>query len=217
MKDTINLNGETYKKVSTKPVTHVYAILDRSGSMSQLTESTIEGYNGFVDGLRKDNVELTLVLFDNEYEVVLEDTPIKDVPKLDKGTYFARGGTALIDAVCKTLKGKKLSGKDKAVVLIITDGMENMSHQYSTNDMKNLVETLEGKKNWTFTYLGANQDAWGTAQKWGFRQGNVANYAATDTGTRSAFVAMSVNTSSLANSTVGATGKFYGTDKVKDK
>lgn len=198
-KRVINIDGNKYQLVEKeKSTTHVYAILDRSGSMTGLEKSTIEGYNAFIDKLRGENARVTTVLFDDQYEILEKNRRIAAIPKLTKETYFTRGGTALIDAFCKTLTGEELPKGDRALVIVITDGEENMSREYKTTDMKKLVETLTGTGYWTFTYLGANQDAWGVAQNYGFKAGNVSSYNATDVGTRSAY---SVTTASLGNFT----------------
>ncbi|SRR5258708_7829682 len=200
-------------------MTHVFAILDRSGSMGGLETDTIGGYNSFIDKLRKQKgIKVTLTLFDNEYEQPYTDLAIKDVPKLDNKIYFARGSTALIDAFCRSINtGKTIVKKaDKAIVLVITDGYENSSSESTTADMKKLVTDLGAKKNWTFTYLGANQDAWANAQNWGFDKGNVSNYNPTRKGTAQVFTTMSVNTGAFAASGNTSTKSFYSDqDKVK--
>lgn len=197
--------------------TKIFAIVDRSGSMQSLTQSTIDGYNEFVDKLRKEKgVRLTTVLFDHEQLIPVDDKPIKDVAKLDRETYYPRGSTALIDAVCSTLNERKKDVKstDKALVLIITDGYENASKEYTSDDMRDLIHGLEKKKNWTFTYLGANQDSWDTAKKWGFKAGNVANYNATMAGTGAVYAASSNMAVNLVRGSAMNVGAAFD-DKVK--
>lgn len=200
-------------------MTHIFAIVDRSGSMMGLEKATIDGYNEYVDNLRKEkNVKLTLTLFDHEMLVPVDDQAIKDTPKLNRELYQPRGATALIDAVCRTLNERKgkVGKKDKALVLIITDGFENASKEYTTKDLQKLVQNLEKQGNFTFTYLGANQDAWAVAQNWGFKQDNVSSYAGTERGTGVAFSTMSANTVAFAASDSLNTKAFYSAeDKVK--
>lgn len=196
--------------------THIFCIIDRSGSMGGLEGATIEGYNSYIEKLRDEkDARLTLVLFDNQYEVVNDDRPIKQVPLLDNKTYYVRGGTALIDAVCRTINERKakVGKQDKALVLIITDGYENASQEYKSPDMRKLVTSLEKKGNWTFTFLGANIDAWGAAQDWGFQQGNVSNYNATVGGTAGAFMSMASNSANLMRSSSQNAKAFYANDK----
>lgn len=201
----------------TKGTTHVFAILDMSGSMSGLEKDTIGGYNSFIKKLKGEKIRVTLTCFDTVNEIPYSDLPIKEVPELDEKVYSPRGGTALVDAVCQTInqnKGKVKKG-DKALVLIITDGEENSSREYSTVQMKKLISGLEEKGNWTFTYLGANQDAFAVAQRFGMRKGNVSVYQATERGTGVAFASMSVNTQSFARGDSMNLGDFYEKDQEK--
>lgn len=202
----------------TSDMTHLFCVIDRSGSMSGLEKATIDGYNEFVKGLRaQKNVKLTLVLFDHEYLVPVDDTAIADVKDLTREDYVPRGSTALIDAVCRTLNERKgvVGKKDKALVLVITDGWENASREYTSKDMTKLIHGLEKKGNWTFTYLGANQDAWAAAQSMGFQKGNVSGYSATAQGTAGAFTTMSANSAMFVSSGASNSKAFYADDKDK--
>lgn len=188
--------------------THVYAILDRSGSMATLEDDTIGGYNSFIDKLDGDGITVTLVLFDDKYEVPYKEVSLKAVVPLSREIYYVRGGTALLDAVGKTINENKqyVKENEKAIVLIITDGYENSSKEYKGTQIHKMIRELE-KKNWAFTYLGANQDAWAVARDWGFQQGNVATYNATERGTQQIFRTMAVNTAAYA-----ASGAMNGTE-----
>jgi hypothetical protein len=197
-------------------MTHLFCIVDRSGSMAGLEKATIDGYNEYVDKLRGEKVKITTVLFDHEFITLVDSKAIKDSPKLDNETYQPRGSTALIDAVCRTINSSKDTVKksDKALVLVITDGYENASRENKTKDMQELVQGLEKKGNWTFTYLGANQDAWATAQDWGFQQGNVANFNATGKGVGKVFAMSAANTQNFSRgSSMSATDFYSDEDK----
>lgn len=196
-------------------MTHLFCIIDRSGSMSGLEHSTVEGYNEYLKSLSKEkDVILTTVLFDHEIIVFNDSTPIKKSKKLTRNDYQPRGSTALIDAVCKTINENKSKVKknDNALVLIITDGAENCSSEYNSKQLHDLVTKLE-KKNWTFTYLGANQDAWAVTQAYGFKAGNVSVYRSTATGTVKAFASMSANTVNYVRTSGSNSGTFYSDDK----
>lgn len=213
----IEVEGRIYKLASQPSVkTHIIALLDRSGSMASLVDSTIEGYNGFIDGLRDENALVTTVIFDDFNEYLCKDMPIAKVRKLTKEKYFVRGGTALIDAFVGTLKEIKSNPKHKYIVLVITDGQENSSRQYDSKQMKSLVERLTGKGNWTFTYIGANQDSWDEASKWGFRAGNVATYTASAGGTHDAWAAMSVGVGATIRSSSMNNKSFYAGAKDEE-
>lgn len=213
----VKVNGKKYKVQNEKSVTHVFAILDRSGSMAGLVQDTVGGYNEFISGLEGTDSKVTLTLFDHEMITPYVDTDISEVPKLTKEVYSPRGMTALIDAVYATVKEYEgnVGPDDKAIVLIITDGKENASHKHTTSDLNRLVTRLDKKNNWTFTYLGANQDSWDTVKGWGFQHGNVSNYSASSAGTAQAFSSMSMNSVRVANSSAGAVKDFYVDDKDK--
>lgn len=202
--------------------THIFCILDKSGSMGFIQKATIDGYNEYIGGLKDtEGAKFYLTLFDTNVDQRIKGVEIKDVAKLDTDGYRPAGATALYDAVCETLtKAKgKVADDDKALVVIITDGEENSSREHTQQDFKKMVEELQAKGNWTFTYLGANQDAWANAQRWGFKQGNVATFNATDVGTSAAFNSMSMNSVNYVNAKgTRATASFYAADaeKLKD-
>jgi hypothetical protein len=81
-------------------------ILDRSGSMSSVRESTVAGFNEFIRSQRAlpGDVTVKLVQFDDQYEVVF-DKPLADVPELTQDLFVPRGMTALFDAQGKTGRG----------------------------------------------------------------------------------------------------------------
>lgn len=201
--------------------TVVNVILDGSGSMADVLDATIGGYNEYINGLKIDghNYKVSLTIFDSQsIDHPYTALDINEVPKLDAETYQPRDGTPLYDAVCSTLiqAQKTVTKKDKSLVVIITDGMENMSHEFTEKDMKRLKEQLEEQGNWSFVYLGANQDAWDTAQKWGFAQQNVATYNSTDKGTQAIFNAASLSTQAFAGTTSMRTANFLSTAQQED-
>lgn len=148
-----------------KGKTHIIAILDRSGSMRPLVSDTIGGYNGWLKQLKEDSqgqdVALTLHLFDTQHEFPHIAADLADVGELTPELYYARGGTALLDAIGQSvseIKGQ-MGKQDRALCLIITDGYENSSREYTNEAIAKLIKKCEKKGNWTFDYLGANQDA----------------------------------------------------------
>lgn len=163
--------------------TKVAAILDMSGSMQRLVTDTLGGYNSFIESLRAEDVQVTLVLFDNEYQVEYENFPITEVPELTSDVYTPRGSTALLDAIGRTVVS--LGEQDRAVVLVITDGYENSSVEYKKKDIQKLIED---RPNWEFQFFGADMTSIGDAQSLGMQ---VNQYTADGVGTRSAYLTMS--------------------------
>lgn len=155
-------------------------ILDKSGSMGSVCDATISGVNEYLLSLKNDKknkYDITLTMFDTEVTKYCVAQPMEDVKELDRTSYNPDGMTALYDAVCMTIKETEEKAKKNSKVLnvIMTDGEENSSKEYTQKEMKEKIEQLQ-KKNWTFVFLGANQDSWATAQKFGISQQNAANY-----------------------------------------
>ena len=136
-------------------------ILDRSGSMSNMLDDTIGGFNAFIDSQKEVGGTMSLYLFDNEFEVVYEDQPIETVAHLSKATFVPRGSTALHDAignVISKLNKSSISPDTLVKIIIMTDGFENASTKYTAHHIKDLIE-IHTKNGWDFMYIGANQDS----------------------------------------------------------
>ena len=172
-------------------------ILDRSGSMSGLESDTIGGFNSVLEKQRKakdknGQINVTTALFDNEYELLHNKIPIQEVKPLTEKEYFVRGSTALLDAIGKTIsqvkaEQNKLNSKEKSgkvLFVIITDGMENASKEYTVNAIKKLINEQKEKENWEFLFLGANIDAIKTAESFGIDGSRAAQYKSDSIGTQ---------------------------------
>lgn len=202
--------------------TVVHLLLDRSGSMGSVQQATIDGYNEYINSLKDDGgkYKVSLTLFDSDHtgKLCLEKrhdaVNIDDVPELTTETYQPRGGTPLIDAFCTTLNDVTTRADEKNLFVVLTDGEENMSKEYKSSDMKRLKKKFENKGNWSFVYIGANQDAWAIAKDWGYSLNNVSNYNSTVKGTGAAFATMSVATRSFSVSPSSTTDAYF-TDAQK--
>ena len=153
----------------------VVFLLDRSGSMYDSVCDTIGGFNSYLDSLKdKDDIKVTTILFDNEYEVLYERKSIKSVEKLTTKDYYVRGSTALYDAIGLTISNLESKIKNSKVLFIITtDGYENSSKEYNKEKIKNMIEK---HSNWEFIYMGANIDSYKEGANIGIRCDNIANY-----------------------------------------
>lgn len=174
--------------------TELVFILDRSGSMSGLEEDTIGGYNSMLSKQKKEVgvAMVTTVLFDDGYEVVHDQVDIKQIKPLTEKQYFVRGSTALLDAIgitiSKIIRATKNTDKkdqaSKVMFVIITDGMENASSEYSYKKVKSLIDRQSERYNWEFVFLGANIDALETASKFGISSDRAVTYHSDSVGTR---------------------------------
>lgn len=174
--------------------TEMIFILDRSGSMSGLEEDTIGGYNSMLKKQQEKEGQalVSTVLFDNEYQIIHQREDIEEISPLTDREYFVRGSTALLDALGKTINEsirkckntKKELRADKFIFVIITDGMENSSREYSYARVKEMVDKQRERYNWEFVFLGANMDAVETASSFGIDKDRAATYKADSQGTK---------------------------------
>ncbi len=178
-------------------LTSIVAILDRSGSMRGIAAETIDGFNSFIEKQREaaGQAMLTLALFDDQYELVYDGVDLKDVQPLSNKTYFARGWTALLDAVGRTINvtGAKLAAMaeedrpSKILVLIMTDGEENYSKEFVTDRVKEMITHQRDVYSWEFVFIGANIDAIGTGASLGVAAAQSYAYTASSVGTKQLF------------------------------
>ena len=169
-----------------KDLTELVFILDRSGSMSDLTADTIGGFNSMIEKQKKENGEclVSLVLFDDMSEVIFDRVDIKDIPPLTDKEYYARGCTALIDALGSSIHHignvHKYARPDdvpnKTMFIITTDGLENASKMYSSNKVKAMITRQKQRYNWEFLFLGANIDAVETAKRYGINRDRAVRF-----------------------------------------
>lgn len=125
--------------------------------------------------------QVTLAQFDTEYEVLYPPTDIASVPEF---VVHPRGGTALLDATGKLITdvGEALSAlpegqrPDKVIFLIMTDGMENRSHQWTWGAVKALITQQREVYNWEFIFLGADIDAVEVGARMGMDRGNAMTF-----------------------------------------
>lgn len=193
--------------MANKNLTEMAFILDRSGSMSRLEADTIGGYNSLLKKQKKEvgDAVVTTVLFDDKYEMLHDRVAIKKIKDITNKQYFARGMTGLLDAIGKTINhvGNRHKNAldseipDKTMVVIITDGFENASKEYSLPQVKSMIEHQKKKYGWEFLFLGANIDAVSTAASFGISSDRAVTYKADSEGTRMNFEAVSNVTSRM--------------------
>lgn len=176
-----------------KGLTELVFILDRSGSMSGLESDTIGGFNSVLTKQKDEegDANITTVLFDDKYELLHDRYNLHKISNITNKEYFVRGTTALLDAVGKTINKmgnvqKYASDEERAekvMFVIITDGLENASSEYSYEQIKKMINQQKKKFGWEFIFLGANIDAVETASRFGIAEDRAANYHADREGT----------------------------------
>jgi uncharacterized protein YegL len=135
---------------------------------------------------------VSTILFDNVSEVLHDRVSIQNVPLMTDKDYSARGSTALLDAIGGAIKhignihkyAREEDVPEHTLFIITTDGMENASTRFSSNDVKKLIEEKKEKYGWDFLFLGANIDAVETASKVGIGADRAVNYKCDGIGTQ---------------------------------
>lgn len=179
--------------------TEIIMVLDRSGSMASCANDVVGGFNTFIEEQKNAEGEATVTLaqFDTRYEMVYENVPVDKVSNLQ---FVTGGGTALLDAIGRTVTAAKTRimtqrpGPDAVIFVIITDGEENSSREFNLEKVKSLIQECESEYKWKFVYLGANQDAFSEAGKMGIAASGAMTYNS-DQGTRCMFTSVSRSTS----------------------
>ena len=191
-------------------MTELVLILDRSGSMAGLESDTIGGFNAMLQKQRGGDggCFVTTVLFDSTIETLHDRLRLEDVKDLTDDDYTVRGCTALIDAIGTTVKHiediHRYARPDdvpaRTMFVITTDGLENASHIYSSDDVKRMIERHKEKDGWEFLFIGANIDAVETARHFGISEDRAVNYHADKKGTKVLFGAVAQAVSAVRSS-----------------
>jgi uncharacterized protein with von Willebrand factor type A (vWA) domain len=148
----------------------VFVALDRSGSMSgEKWTNAVDSLNEYVKGLQKEEVsgDITVLAFDSDgmyggnssirLSPLAESADIAYFKRIDPTVLYPAGGTPLYDAAGHVMNLALEKNSKRSVVVILTDGEENTSKEYTQEKIKEKVKVLEGKK-WEVIFLGANFD-----------------------------------------------------------
>lgn len=203
--DFLNAELDEWEKAISAPepekpnngITEMVFILDRSGSMSGLESDTIGGFNSMIQKQKDLGGEayVSTVLFDHTNEVLHSRVKLSEVQPMTKKEYHTRGSTALLDAVGRAINYISVVHNNAApeevpehtIFTIITDGMENSSHQYSRAQVKSMIEERQEKHGWEFLFIGANIDAVREASHIGISARRAVNYVADAEGTSNVY------------------------------
>lgn len=158
----------------------VHVVLDRSGSMNSVKDDTIGAFNSYVETLRGQEPEsiLSLTLFDSGgIDTIINMQKIKEVKALTDKEYQPRSMTPLYDAIGKVVQRLEETVGDNKVLVILTDGEENSSREFSKEAIRKLLDEKQEKDNWLVLYLGANQDAFKEGGQIGTQDTNTLNFS----------------------------------------
>lgn len=206
-----------------KNKTDITIVLDRSGSMESVKSDTIGGFNNFLSSQQQNETEaaISLVQFDDQYETLYIDKDIRQADKLTERTFEPRGMTALFDAVGRTINsvGQRLANldeaerPDKVLMVIMTDGLENASKEFSAEKISDMIKHQRNNYNWEFMFIGANQDAVLSAKQIGIATAASITYAANAEGTNLAFAQMASKINAYRSSSAPSALAFNDEDR----
>lgn len=172
-------------------LTEIIFLLDRSGSMHGLEQDTIGGINSLIAKQNEmaGKTQLTLVLFDDQYELVWNGVDAHTA-RLTEKEYYVRGMTALLDAVGKTILDvghrlahtKEEDRPSKVMFVITTDGLENASREFTRKKVQEMIKHQEERYNWEFLFMGANIDAAKEAAEIGIKAQSARSFEASSAG-----------------------------------
>jgi hypothetical protein len=150
---------------------HIVIVLDESGSMGCVRESTISGINEFIESQRKEegNTWITITKFDTRFRTLFEWVPLDKFKKLTKEDYVPDGLTALHDDIGNTINNlnkNKLLPKIRTMFVVMTDGEENSSSKFTLHSVKKLIDKQK-EAGWDFVFLGANIDSYAVGGSYG--------------------------------------------------
>lgn len=199
--------GDEYRMADNN-LTLINVVLDRSGSMVSIRDDMIGGFNEFIKNQRdslesNEDILVNLFRFDNEFETVFRDRNIRrERVELNDRNFVPRGGTALLDAMGRAINDvsnevnhmPRYLRPSKVIFVIITDGFENCSKEYTKNQLFNLIKDKETHDDWQFVFLGANQDAISTGAGFGLTVDKSYTYQADRVGVTKMFNALSNST-----------------------
>ncbi len=196
-------------------VTELVFILDRSGSMAGLESDTIGGFNSLIEKQRKEEGEcyVSTVLFDNVSEVIHDRVKLAETRPMTERDYTVRGCTALIDAIGGAIHhignihkyARREDVPEHTMFVIMTDGLENASRRFTSDQVKALIERQKREYGWEFLFIGANIDSVETAGRIGIDVDRAVNYHADKRGTNVVYEAVSAAVGNMrANKSIKA-------------
>lgn len=195
-------NEKIYRQNEEKreDLTELVFILDRSGSMSGLEEDTIGGFNSVIEKQKRQSGKclVTTVLFDSRVQTLHDRVELQQLRPMTREDYCVGGCTALLDALGGTIRhianihryARPEDVPARTSFVIMTDGLENASRVFGSEEVKRMIRHEKEKYGWEFLFLAANIDAVETAERMGIQRDRAVNYHPDEKGIRMAYDAV---------------------------
>lgn len=169
--------------------THIAVIADRSGSMTTISADMNGGLHTFLEEQAKlpGTLAVDVTVFDTTVSPLYSDAAVSDIKF---PVIVPRGMTALLDAIGMTVVqlGEKFSKlpeerrPSKVLIIIVTDGQENSSREWTTEKVKDLVTQQQNDYDWNFVFLGANIDSFAVGGGLGINAQGIMDFSASTAG-----------------------------------
>ena len=178
----------------TNPIKIVF-VLDQSGSMMSLRNSTLESFDGFIKAQKELEGDATISLYKFSNIVSPSVTyDVKNVKSLSEIGYMPSGGTALFDAIGKAISLEVTAGSS-GILVILTDGEENASVFYNKAQISKMVSDIQELNGWEVIFMGANiANFTEFTQSISIKGGKAFAMAATNEGIHEAYASINAET-----------------------
>ena len=211
--------------MTNENLTLIAVLADHSGSMIDCRQDMEGGLNAFIEEQRNEPglLDLALAEFDHRFNIV---RPMGRLSFPYRYALIPSGNTALLDAMGRYITeiGGQLDSlaesnrPAKVIMLIVTDGLENASREWTREQVKALVEQQRTDYGWEFVFLGANIDAVAEGVNLGMARGSSMIFDASDSAAvANSYVAAGVYTSSVRGPRVAGAAAPEFTDEDREK
>lgn len=228
------------KKKAITPDARLLVVFDRSASMQSMWTEAVNGYESFVNDQKKvpGKAWLTTAMFDSPgapifttertlfprdpgYHLAHDNVPLAEADASKVRLYPPRNSTALYDAIGKTVNdalAMPVKRGSKTMLIIITDGEENSSKEFSHDTVTALIKKVQSKEGgaWEVIFLGANIDAKKTAVGLGILRSKSATFEATGRGATVAASTVNLMATSYRGANTMAAMDAYASIDVAD-
>jgi hypothetical protein len=196
---------------------HVAVLLDQTGSMMGRKLETISSFNSYVAGLidQKMDCDFTLTLFNaRRVEVRYLKASLSEVVPLTEDTYLPCDATPLLDAIAKSIEA--VGDERQCLFIIFTDGEENASRSFTKSQVKQLIESREGR-GWRFVFFGiGGMDSVAEASAIGIPMASTVTTSTLDTFGTSSRTASAITSTYVATGSIPETQAVYNTLKKEE-
>lgn len=205
--------------------TEIACVIDRSGSMESIRDDAIGGFNTFLKEQKAIDAPclFSMCLFDHEYDLIHDGVELRYIKELDTTTYVPRGSTALLDAIGRTINAidfrlsAAVDKPEKVIFVILTDGYENSSQEFTKAKIKEMIEDKEKNHNWEVMYLAAHENAFHEGHLMGIQPQKMASFSNTGVGGQSAYASVSNNASTYRAGAIPTATLQDTVDEEEDK